>query len=82
VQRGRVRIALEQRRRDLVDALVGALRREDRRDEQFVGVAEVQLGIGAGMLALQLPQNRPGLVGRLRRLGNPRLGHLAIIPDP
>ena len=56
-------IALEQRRRDLVDPLVGALRRQDRRDEQLVRRREIQLGVGAGMLAFELLQDRPR-VGR------------------
>ena len=34
-ERRGVRIAREERGRDLIDARVGALRREDRRDEQF-----------------------------------------------
>jgi hypothetical protein len=53
-QRAGVRISREERRRDLVDALVGALRRQDRRDEQLVGVAEVKLGERARMLTLEL----------------------------
>ncbi len=52
-----VGIALEERRRHLVHALVGALRRQDRRDEQLVGVREMQLGIGAGMLFGELLEN-------------------------
>ena len=49
----RVGIALEERRRYLVDALVGALRRQDGRDQQLVRRRVVQLGIGAGMLAFE-----------------------------
>ncbi len=45
-ERAGVGISLEQRRRDLVDALVGALRRENRRDEQLVRRREIQLGVG------------------------------------
>ena len=56
-ERTRVRIALEERRRHLVHALVGALRRQDRRDEQLVGVREMQLGVGAGMLFGELLEN-------------------------
>ena len=63
VQRRGVRIALEQRRRDLVDALVGALGRENRRDQQFVGILEVQLGVGVGMLPFELRHDP----ARLRR---------------
>ena len=38
-ERRGVRVAREERRRDLVHARVGALRGEDRRDEQLEGVA-------------------------------------------
>ena len=40
-QRARVRVAGKERGRDLVDALVGALRRKDRRDQEFVGGAKL-----------------------------------------
>ena len=59
-QRACVGVAAEERRRDLVDALVGALRRKDRRDEQLVGVREVELGVGVGML--------PSSFARIRRV--------------
>ena len=49
-QRPRVRIALEQRRRDHVHALVRGLRRQDRGGEQLEGVAVVQFGVGVRML--------------------------------
>ncbi len=41
----RRRVAAEQRRRDLVDPLVGALRRQDRRDRQLERRPEVQLAM-------------------------------------
>ena len=53
----RVAVALEQGRRDQVDALVGGLRRQDGRDQQLEGVGVVQLGVGAGMLRLELVEN-------------------------
>ena len=53
-QRARVRISLEEGRRDAIDPLVGALRRQNRRDEQLVRVAEVELGERARVLALEL----------------------------
>ena len=59
-ERGGVRIAREQRRRDAIDAGVGGLRRQNRRDEQLIGVLVVELGVGAGMLALQLPEDGQG----------------------
>jgi hypothetical protein len=37
----RVRVALEQLRRDLVDGFVGGLRREDRGDQELVGTGMV-----------------------------------------
>jgi hypothetical protein len=49
----RVGVPLEERRRDAIDALVGALRRENRRDEQLVGIPEVELGERARMLTLE-----------------------------
>lgn len=64
-QRPRVRIAREERRRDFVDALVRALRRQNRRDEQLVRIAEVKLGKGARMLTLELLENLADLPGRL-----------------
>ncbi|HEX2444322.1 MAG TPA: hypothetical protein VHJ77_10295 [Vicinamibacterales bacterium] len=64
-QRARVRVSFEERRRDLVDALVGALRRQDRRDEQLVGTAEVELGERARVLTLELFEDLASLPGRL-----------------
>ncbi len=49
-ERAGVRVAAEERRRDLIDALVGALRRQDRRDQELVGVREMQLGVGVRVL--------------------------------
>src|SRR6185437_7044915 len=46
-ERGGRSIALEQRRRHQVDALVGALRAEDRRDEELEGRLEVERAVGA-----------------------------------
>jgi hypothetical protein len=60
-----VRVALEQRRRDLVHTLVGALRREDRRHQQFVRRGEMQLGVRVRMLLLELPHDRAGLGRRV-----------------
>ena len=51
-ERAGVRIAREQRGRDLVHARVGALRRQDRRHEQLVRRSEVQLGPGVRDAAL------------------------------
>ena len=56
----RVGILRKERRRDQVDPLVGGLRREDRRDQQLEGVAMMELGIGAGMLALEARQDLTG----------------------
>jgi hypothetical protein len=50
----RVGVPSEQRRRHAIDALVGALRRENRGDEQLVGIPKVELGERARMLALEL----------------------------
>jgi hypothetical protein len=54
-----VRIPAEERRRDLVHARVGALRAQDRRDEQLIGVPEMQLGVRAGMLLAERGQHPP-----------------------
>ena len=59
VRRG---IPLEQRRRHQVHALVGRLRREDRRHQQLERRGVVQLGVGVGMLRLQLVENLERLV--------------------
>jgi hypothetical protein len=75
VQRRRVWIALEQRRRDLVHALVGALRGENRRDQELVRRGEVKLGIRAGMLALELLHDGTRVSPRLRRLRRRRFPH-------
>ena len=52
-ERARVGVALEQRRRDQVDARVGGLRRQDRRDEQLERRPVVQLGVGVRVLRLE-----------------------------
>jgi hypothetical protein len=67
---GGVGISLEERRGDLIDAFVGALRRQDRRDEQLVGVREVKLRIRARVLPAQLRQNAARVGGGPGRLGN------------
>ena len=69
-ERVRVRVAAEERGRDLVDPLVGALRREDRRDEQLVGVGEMQLGVGVRVLRAELFQDASGFRRRLRWCGH------------
>ena len=55
---GGVGIALEQRRRDHVHALVGRLRRQDRRHQQLERVPVVQLGVRVRMLRLELVEDR------------------------
>ncbi len=50
----------EERGRDLVDAHVGALRRQDRRDEQFERRREVQFGCRVRMLAIEGVEDRGG----------------------
>jgi hypothetical protein len=52
-QRARIGVASKESWRDLVDAFVGALRRQNRRDQQFVGVAEMKLGVRVRMLRRQ-----------------------------
>ena len=71
-ERTRVGIALEERRRDLVHALVGALRREDRRDEQLVRRRVMQLGVGVGVLRLEL-------LARMARVSAADFGGLGIL---
>ena len=68
-ERARVGIALEQRRRDQVHALIGRLRREDRRDQQLEGVAVVELGVGVRMLRLERVEDVPRLGGGLHGRG-------------
>jgi hypothetical protein len=62
-ERPRVGVAAEERRRDLVDPFVRALRGENRRDEQLVRVREVQFGVGTGVLRRELLQD-PARAGR------------------
>ena len=71
-ERAGVRVSLEERGRDLVDALVGALRGEDRRDEQLVRRREVQLGIGIRVLLCERRQYAANLRRRLRGLRHAR----------
>src|SRR5262249_32548157 len=61
-----VGIPLEQRRRHHVDADVGGLCREDRRDEQLERRRIVQLGVSVGMLRLGRVEGAPDLFGRLK----------------
>ena len=60
-------IAFEQRRRDLVHLLVGALGGEHHRHQRFIGIAEVQLRPRVRIGLFQLGQN--GL------FGDPHGGH-------
>src|SRR5262249_7251832 len=69
----------------LVDALVGALSREDRGDEELVGVRKMELGVGARMLRVEFLEN-PACVSRTlaRRRRGFRRGPLrhALIVSP
>jgi len=69
-ERTRIRIPLEQRRCDLIDALVGALRRQDRRNEQLVGVGVMEFGVGVGVLAAERLHDPPRVGGRFGRRGD------------
>jgi hypothetical protein len=64
-QRARIWVAFEERRRHTVHTLVGALRRQNRRDEQLVRIAEVELGERARMLGLELFEDFPDPPPRL-----------------
>ena len=55
-----VGVAGEQRRRDLVHPLVGALRGQDGRDQQLERVAVVELGVGVRMLRFELRHDAAG----------------------
>src|SRR5581483_3762574 len=68
-ERLRVRIFLEQHRRDQVDARVGRLRRQDRRDEQLERVPVMQLGVGVGMLRLERIEDLARLASGLQWIG-------------
>ena len=57
------RVLREQRRRHHVDALVGGLRRQDRRDEQLERVAVVQC---AAHIGIEVAQPAHDLVGAVR----------------
>ena len=82
----RIRVALEERRRDLVHARVRRLRREDRRDEELEGGREIELGSRVWMLAVQPLEDGlrvPGPLGCGRRSGARalwRTGHAASLP--
>ena len=67
-QRARVRVLLEQRRRHEVDACVGGLRREDRRDEQLERVAVGELGVRARMMPFQRVEDPARRVTRFHRV--------------
>ena len=58
-RRFRVGVALEQRRRDEVDALIGRLRGKNRRNEELEGVGVVQLGISVWVLRFELVEDVP-----------------------
>src|SRR5687768_13922341 len=68
-ERRSVGIALEQCRRHLVDAFVRALRREDRRNQQLVGVGEVQFSVRIRMLRRKRREDLLRISGSLRRFG-------------
>ena len=53
-------VAGEQRRRDLVHPLVGALRGQDRRDDQLERVGEVELAVRVGVQRRRAPVDPPG----------------------
>ncbi len=57
-ERRGVRIAPEQGRRDAIDAGISRLRGENRRDQQLIGIPVVELGVGAGMLRVELLEDR------------------------
>src|SRR6185436_13193663 len=58
-ERPRIRISLEERRRDHVDARIGRLGRQHRGDEELVGVLVLQLGVGVRMLRLEQVEDVP-----------------------
>jgi hypothetical protein len=66
-----VGIPLEERGRDLIHALIGALCGEDRRNEQLVCVRKVQLRIGVRVLRPELRHDAPGIGGGFRRRRRP-----------
>ena len=68
-ERARVGVALEQCRRHRVDERVGGLRGQDRRRQQLERRREVQLGVGAGMLRLELVEDLARLSWRFHRRG-------------
>ena len=69
----RIGIAPEQPRRDHVDALIGALRGENRGDQQLPRRREVERAAGVGIDGAQAPQDRPHAALGRRELAEP--GH-------
>ena len=65
-ERRRIRIPLEEGWRDAIDAGIGRLRRQNRGDEQLIWILVVELGVGVGMLRVQLPDDRQGTAGAAR----------------
>ena len=78
-QRARVWVAGEQRRGDAVDPRIGGLRREDRRDEQLVGIAVVQLRVRAGVLPVEPRDDASADRGRL---AGAKAGHRGTLQVP
>ncbi len=75
---GRRRIPREQRGRHHVDALVGGLRRQDRRDEQLVRIAVVERALRVG---IHLRSRSHDVVGaRFRTSGTGHGGHGTLAP--
>ena len=60
-QRARIRIFLEERRRDDVDARIGGLRGKDRRDQQLERRTVMELGVGIRVLLLEPIEDGDGL---------------------
>jgi len=82
-ERGGVRISLEERRRDPIDALVSALRRKDGRNEQVVRCREIQFRVGVGVLTRELRHDPSCVLDGLRWGGLSRGGtfrHAPIVP--
>lgn len=57
----RIRIPLEQRRRDHVHALIGRLRRQDGGRQQLEGVREMEFRVSARMLLVERIEDRDGV---------------------
>src|SRR5262249_31964975 len=52
-------VLLEERRRDLIDLLVGTLRRQNQRDEQFEGRGKIERQLGVRMRPLEALDDLP-----------------------